>query len=865
MTGRDDSPVAVEELLEHQGWLRAVARALIGDEQDVDDIVQATYLTAIESPPRSREKLRGWMWAVMANHTRMGWRRGEIERRALANVRVANVDEDSARAAERVEVEALVRLLVLELPPKYRNVILQHYFNGFPLVEIARRNGEPPASTRSRACRAIALLRRNLSVATGEPPERLPMLLVPLLGDGVRPLLEEPGARHRLIRRSITACAVGVLVVATGALVRAVVSGGDTVERPGTRAASTQYGTARERTRVGRTSRAARGDEGGLRSKSQSVLSDDPGLDAARVVRVIGALPRYLGLRRGGAQASDGADWTLTIRAVGAGETPAQSAVATVGVDAAQSKFAIDALFDRAPASSGEFQIEAEHPMFLPVRWTEPIRRDAPGKLRLSLSPVAQPAGVVRGVFTDRDGRPVEGAHVALLEIPPGANRPRRTESVITDETGQFRLRATPSTPIAVIGWTEDSDVAMVRRTSPASGAEIGVSLSRLDGVHVAGRIDAPRGFPMQAITVVYRTAPGAVTAAAGGQKFWLTDERAAVARHTATVSADGRFRFPLATSRGGHLEIDSDDVAADAFTKRRVEYPRDGDVILLSTSATPLTIKISDAAGPRAAVSGRLLWPSGALVFTSDAEGYATVWVRPGATYELTIATRGFANHSQTIVVSPHDAPDPVEVELVPSAARVTWWVEVPPGTAPTASLLGVGLFAGGDSTRFARYTLEGVRVGDRFRVSGVPRGQFRASLRLGSKWTAGLSEFVDVHVSIDSREGEPRTTRVEFRVGGRLLIGARDADGALVKARCTILRVDGSDVGVGFVGGQSKSPLHVATYLGDAGLVQLDRALAPGTYTVRVEYHDHVTEDRTVTIGADSLEELVFQLRRP
>ena len=47
-----DSPhVSAEELLEHTQWLRSLARRLIGDGPEAEDVVQQTFLQALRSPP----------------------------------------------------------------------------------------------------------------------------------------------------------------------------------------------------------------------------------------------------------------------------------------------------------------------------------------------------------------------------------------------------------------------------------------------------------------------------------------------------------------------------------------------------------------------------------------------------------------------------------------------------------------------------------------------------------------------------------------------------------------------------------------------------------------------------------------------
>ena len=71
-------PASPEALLAEAGWLRRLARSLVGD--GAEDAVQQTYLAAIVSPPAGDRPLRPWLAQVLRNFVRMRVRR---ERRAV--------------------------------------------------------------------------------------------------------------------------------------------------------------------------------------------------------------------------------------------------------------------------------------------------------------------------------------------------------------------------------------------------------------------------------------------------------------------------------------------------------------------------------------------------------------------------------------------------------------------------------------------------------------------------------------------------------------------------------------------------------------------------------------------------------------
>ena len=69
-----------EELLRNTTWLRALARSLVVDPNVADDLLQQTWLTALEKPPRAVLALPAWLNRVLRNRVhRQG--REEAQRR----------------------------------------------------------------------------------------------------------------------------------------------------------------------------------------------------------------------------------------------------------------------------------------------------------------------------------------------------------------------------------------------------------------------------------------------------------------------------------------------------------------------------------------------------------------------------------------------------------------------------------------------------------------------------------------------------------------------------------------------------------------------------------------------------------------
>ena len=81
MTGDPSSPGVLDAhlLLREEAFVRRLARALLFDDHRVDDVVQQTWLSALERPPAHAANLRSWL-AVVARNVAAKLQRSEINR-----------------------------------------------------------------------------------------------------------------------------------------------------------------------------------------------------------------------------------------------------------------------------------------------------------------------------------------------------------------------------------------------------------------------------------------------------------------------------------------------------------------------------------------------------------------------------------------------------------------------------------------------------------------------------------------------------------------------------------------------------------------------------------------------------------------
>ena len=69
-----DLETPFDELLAHADWVRGLARRLVLDAARADDLVQETWVVALERPPSHADNLRAWLGSVVTSLAKSGWR-----------------------------------------------------------------------------------------------------------------------------------------------------------------------------------------------------------------------------------------------------------------------------------------------------------------------------------------------------------------------------------------------------------------------------------------------------------------------------------------------------------------------------------------------------------------------------------------------------------------------------------------------------------------------------------------------------------------------------------------------------------------------------------------------------------------------
>ncbi|MBI3817516.1 MAG: sigma-70 family RNA polymerase sigma factor [Planctomycetes bacterium] len=156
------APPDPQWLLRHGGFLRSLARGLLRDANDADDVVQDAWLITKNDAPE-----RPWLARVVKNLSLQMLRaRG---RREYYETRAAR-PKPAPSAAEVVEAESTRRRIldvVCSLDEPHRSILLLRFWEGCEFDEIARRTATSKETVRSRYKKAIEILRIRLDAEFG--------------------------------------------------------------------------------------------------------------------------------------------------------------------------------------------------------------------------------------------------------------------------------------------------------------------------------------------------------------------------------------------------------------------------------------------------------------------------------------------------------------------------------------------------------------------------------------------------------------------------------------------------------------------------------------------------------------------------
>ena len=147
--------------------LRRFVWGVVRDSNQVDDVIQATYIKAMERGSAAHpETAKGWLFRVAYNEALVVKRREAARDRATR--RLANQPaRESGRPDEgllRSETVQAVRLAMQTLSEAQRRVVMARMHGDRTFAEIARDSGMPLGTVLTHMRRALEKMRRTLDL-----------------------------------------------------------------------------------------------------------------------------------------------------------------------------------------------------------------------------------------------------------------------------------------------------------------------------------------------------------------------------------------------------------------------------------------------------------------------------------------------------------------------------------------------------------------------------------------------------------------------------------------------------------------------------------------------------------------------------
>lgn len=138
-----------------------IACYLTGNRADAEDLVQRTFLAAIERRASFAAERRAmpWLCGILANHARQLQR--DRARRPVRAVADEPSSDPATEAAQR-ELDERLQQLRSELSAPYADVLQLHLEQGLTAKEIAGRLARPAGTVRTQLVRALAQLKQRL-------------------------------------------------------------------------------------------------------------------------------------------------------------------------------------------------------------------------------------------------------------------------------------------------------------------------------------------------------------------------------------------------------------------------------------------------------------------------------------------------------------------------------------------------------------------------------------------------------------------------------------------------------------------------------------------------------------------------------
>jgi RNA polymerase sigma factor (sigma-70 family) len=604
-----DEPLG-PQLLVHLAWLKRLARSLVGNDARADDLVQETWVAALQRPPALDRPVRPWLAQVLLNVVRSRARSaGRRTRREQAAALPDPVPTPEQLVSEHDQLQELASL-VRELDEPYRSTVLLCYGQGLSPSEVAQRLGVPAGTVRWRLKEALGQLRRKLDRRHGERA-RWRAILAPIAGGaGSRSGRPEPVAGYPSLSRGRALSGTRWWTITLGL---AMLTLGWVALRSSGARRDVTAGHAGGAPPIPNGSPASRSTIAAAVPRSLPLPGETSLTLSGTVLDPTGAAVHAARLRL----------WDLDV-------SSADEAAREVPTSAGRYSL-------RLPP--GQYRLEARADGYVPTLEEVALARDQVRDLHV---PVAAP--LTGRVVIASTGQPLAGADVTARE--PAIAMTQRQWRARTDSDGRFTFRELPVRSYQLVAHAGAlAGIASQIAVTAGGPTDVGV-IHVLPAASVRGRVLSPDGAPAQGARV------GLVHPWSRSGGFELAT----------IVGADGAFQ--LTGVLPGQYRLEARHGSRQVITDVEVGAQDQSEVTLKLASSTTIRGRVTDA--HERPVRGALVMSSAGKTFSSDDGTFALELPARGSTSLLVSHTTAGAALFATIDLFTA-APEPVPIKLAP------------------------------------------------------------------------------------------------------------------------------------------------------------------------------------------------------
>lgn len=178
---REGDPQALRVLMErYAGELHGFLTRLVGSRAGADDVFQEAFLQVHLSADAfdSERRFRPWLYTIAANKGRDFIRRQR--RRAAVSLDapvhsggdaalvdlIAGDDQSPSTPMEELDERAVIKQVIDDMPPHFREILLLSYFQKLSYAQIADSLGIPLGTVKSRLHAAVASFAQSWKLAS---------------------------------------------------------------------------------------------------------------------------------------------------------------------------------------------------------------------------------------------------------------------------------------------------------------------------------------------------------------------------------------------------------------------------------------------------------------------------------------------------------------------------------------------------------------------------------------------------------------------------------------------------------------------------------------------------------------------------